>query len=133
MYFTVKSENEGLSIKVEFKEFKDANDTEVEFKVVFSELVEYVDSDSDDKYNESQDDTVQSIGLDDFQATIYTETTTDDGKALHYIIMTTIDNVFTAHVYIAGELSEVNDLTVTPTEMKIDFQINNFPYLESKV
>lgn len=129
--FTVKSENEGLSIKVEFNSSKESDDTEVEFKVVFSKLVEYVDSDLVDyKYDEDQDEYVNTSYLDEFQAAIYTETTTDDGKTLHYIKMTTIDNVFTAHVYIVGELSEVNGLTVTPTEMKIDIEINNFPYSE---
>jgi hypothetical protein len=48
---------------------------------------------------------------------------------LHYIIFTTSDDVFTAHIYFVEEFDIINGTLITPSETKIDIEINNYNYL----
>ncbi len=127
--FEVEYKSTGFSIENKYETESNSGEYELEFKVVFYKLIEYVDNDADGMYNSSNDVTIQEVPLNSFQPIDYSSTTLSSGNILHYIIVNTTDGVFTAHVYFVEQYSLVNNMTLTPFEAKIDIEINNFNYL----
>ncbi|MFW9972296.1 MAG: hypothetical protein ACFFDF_19075, partial [Candidatus Odinarchaeota archaeon] len=131
--FEITNESEGLSFKVEFTPNynPDSNDSQIalEFAVTFKEIVEYVDVNTDGVFTDSIDEVIGITPLDNFKDPIYTVQNISLDTKLHYIAFTTTDDVFTAHIYFVEEFAIVNDTLVTPSETKIDIEINNYNYL----
>jgi hypothetical protein len=118
-------------IQVEYESEVGSSETELSFKVRFYSLIEYNDMDSDGIYNESTDELVQELRLDDSNiGYLPIEYTTEmvGNTTLHIINVSTTDGVFSLQFYIAEEFTLVNGSLVTPSEMKIDIAINEFPF-----
>ena len=123
------AEDEGLKFQFEFEKDNGTVETELEFEVVLSEIIEYIDDPMDGYYNESIDEVVQVVKLDDWNPIVYTiETIGND--TVHVFSIETNDSVFSATIYITGEFTVVNDILVAPTQLKIDIGIHNFNYTE---
>jgi len=126
-------ESEGLSIEISYEsEMSSENSTtelELEFKVTFRKLIEFVDVDDDGIYNSSNDDTIQEVPLDSFQPVIYKPINISDDTLLHYFIVNTTDGVFAAHIYLVEEFDIVNGTFIKPTQTKIDIEITDFNYI----
>ncbi|MFX1378633.1 MAG: hypothetical protein ACFFA4_06030 [Promethearchaeota archaeon] len=131
--FEISNESEGLSFKVEFTpNYNPASNNsqiQLEFEVTFKQIVEYVDVDADGIFTESVDEEISVTSLDDFKAPIYTISDISLDTKMHYIVLTTTDDVFTAHVYFVEEFEIINETLITPTETKIDIEINNYNYV----
>ncbi len=133
--FQIKIEaGDDLGIKLEYESetVTDGSEVEleIEFKVVFKALIEFVDVDADGIFNESIDEEIQDYRLDDFSPIEYLPEVQADGSTLHYLRISTTDGVFTAHVFIASEFMALETTILTPTEVKIDIEIQNFPYMD---
>lgn len=127
--FVFKQESDGLEIKVSYEsEFNSESDKEIEFEVVFHEIVEYVDMDFNAIYDPSIDQTIQNLELDNFSAVVYSNSTISNDTTLHYFKIGTVDGVFIAYIYIGEEFTIVNNTLINPTQIKIDIEINNFNY-----
>ncbi|NPD90145.1 MAG: hypothetical protein HGN29_15650 [Asgard group archaeon] len=123
------AEDEGLKFQFEFERDNDTVETELEFQVVLSEIIEYIDDPMDGYYNESIDEVVQVVELNDWNPIVYTiETIGND--TVHVFSIETDDSVFSATIYITGEFTVVNEVLVAPTQLKIDVGIHNFNYTE---
>ncbi len=121
------TEDEGLEIQFEFEIDNDTVETEIEFEVTISEIVEYIDDPIDGFYNESIDEIVQALELDDFNPIVYTiETISND--TVHVFAVETTDGIFSAQIYFTGEFVLINDTLIAPTQLKIDIGIHNFNY-----
>ena len=132
--FEVEYSSDGLSIENEYNTDNGTEEFELEFEVNFKKLIEYNDTDSDGIYNKSKDDTVQEIKLGDdpgydFQDPIYTTEDLSIDTKLHYFIINTTNGVFTAYIYVVEEFAKVNNSVITPFEVKVDLEINNFNFL----
>ncbi|MFX0023351.1 MAG: hypothetical protein ACFE9S_13575 [Candidatus Hermodarchaeota archaeon] len=129
--FEISNESDGLSFKVEFTPnyVSNTSQIELEFEVTFREIVEYVDIDGDGVFNEAFDEEIDVYPLNDFKEPVYTIHDIGLDTQLHYIVYTTSDDVFTAHVYFVEEFEIINDTLVTPSETKIDIEINNYNYV----
>jgi hypothetical protein len=131
--FEISNESNGLSFKIEFTPnyISDSNTSqiELEFEVTFREIVEYVDVNMDGVFDESVDEEIDVYPLNDFKEPVYTISDIALDTKMHYIALTTSDDVFTAHAYFVEEFEIVNDTLVTPSETKIDIEINNYNYL----
>lgn len=103
---------------------------EVEFEVEFKKLIEFIDLNGNDIYEDATDQFVQEVELNSFQNASYTSSIISVDTTLHYIIVNTSDGVFTAHIFFVEEFAYVNDTLVVPTQAKIDIEINNFNYFE---
>ncbi|UYP44967.1 hypothetical protein NEF87_001252 [Candidatus Lokiarchaeum ossiferum] len=127
--------DDGIALKLEFEsEYENAtteSELEVEFKTVFKKIIEYVDIDGDGMFNKSNDTILQEYLIDTFKDPEYTAITQNDSSVLHYIKIGTADDVFTIHLFAAGEFMNVNSTTITPTQVKLDIEINDFPFLNS--
>ncbi|MBY9001024.1 MAG: hypothetical protein KGD64_08930 [Candidatus Heimdallarchaeota archaeon] len=129
--FKVKIEtgDEGIKIKFEFEKDNETLETEVEYKVVLSEIIEFIDTSADGFYNSSIDQEVQVLKIDEFKPILYTtELILND--TVHIFTVETVDEVFSATVYVTTEFTVINDVIVAPNQLKIDIGIHNFNYTE---
>jgi len=131
--FNIQNDSNGVEIGVEYTPDYDSSsnssEIELEFEVTFKEIVEYVDVDDNGMYNDSIDTEIQVLALSNFQPTYYEVQSISNDTDLHYFLVTTTDGVFSAHIFIAEEFEIVNDTLITPSETKIDIEIDNFNYL----
>ena len=132
--FEIEYNSDGLSVENEYNTDNGTAEFELEFEVNFKKLIEYNDTDSDGVYNKSVDDKVQEFKLGDdpgydFQAPIYTATDLSIDTKLHYFIINTTNGVFTAYIYVVEEFALVNNSIISPFEVKMDIEINNFNFL----
>ncbi|MHA1257283.1 MAG: hypothetical protein ACTSPS_16970, partial [Promethearchaeota archaeon] len=125
-YYLLNNSN-GFSIKTVYERESESNEIEVEFNITFVSIIEYNDTDQNKRYNAS-DDIVREHKLDSFQPTNYSIEILPTGNDLYHFIVNTTDGNFTAHIYIAEEFTPINNSIVTPTQIKVDIEINNFTY-----
>ncbi|MHA1474213.1 MAG: hypothetical protein ACTSRX_03610 [Promethearchaeota archaeon] len=133
--FQIKVEaGDDLGIKLEYESETTTDgvetELELEFKVVFKSLIEFVDMDDNGIYNSDNDTEIQEYKLDNFNPIEYTTIIQPDASTLHYFNVSTDDNVFIAHLFVAGEFMDLGATILTPTEVKIDIEITDFPYLD---
>ena len=128
----IKAEDK-LGIKLEYESETETDETEIEleieFKVEFKDLIEFVDTNADGLYTKDVDEEIQKYRLDDFSPIGYFPQIQPDNSTLHYFNVSTTDGVFTAHIFIAGEFMDLESTILTPTQVKIDLEILNFPYM----
>ena len=120
---------DGVEFKVEFETESVTNETEREFEVDFSELVEYLDINDNGVYDEENDTEIQTVVLDSFEPIAYTIENTTDGPVHIFDVLTT-DGVFGTRIYATGDFTEINGSVVAPTQVKIDVMILNFNFTE---
>ncbi len=134
----VKFDDDGVSIKISYQEESEGDDEseestefELEFKVEFRKLIEYIDLNANGMYDELFDRFIQEVALTSFKPVVYTLLNISNDTSLHYIIVKTIDSIFTAHIYVNEEFTLVNNSLITPSQIKINIEIKNFTYLNS--
>ncbi|TFF90321.1 MAG: hypothetical protein EU548_03610 [Promethearchaeota archaeon] len=117
-----------LTIEVSYYKEEDDDDSEIEFGVIFQQIIEFNDTDNDGIYNSSTDSTVQNVSLkpislvDNFTYSLSEETN------LYYFKFTTDNNNFSIHMYVAEEFTIYNNTLINPTQAKLDIEISNFNY-----
>ncbi|MFX1469351.1 MAG: hypothetical protein ACFFB8_11870 [Promethearchaeota archaeon] len=132
--FSVSYDSDGLSVELQYNpEFEgdDQNNIELEFSISFQKLIEFVDMDDNGIFDESVDQTIQEIEIKDFKSLNYSQISISPETTLHYFILNTIDGIFTAHIYFAEEFIKINNNIISPSQSKIDIEINNFNFLQS--
>ncbi len=145
---TIKSEKETDTGKDEFEATIDVNsDPEIKFdykveggdntvneelKVVLNEIIEFIDEDSGGTYDEN-DTVVQVYELSDigFDDLAYVTNDLGDDGTEHVITATTNDEVFSFVTHVTECFTQINGTNVKPTQLKIDYMINDFPYQET--
>ncbi|MHA1954862.1 MAG: hypothetical protein ACXAAM_02595 [Candidatus Heimdallarchaeaceae archaeon] len=120
--------SDGLILQLEFEEDNDSIETEIEFEVAFTEIMEFRDTSGDGIFNESEE-IIQTLELDDFKAIQYNVESIDN-ETVHVLFVETIDENFTATLYITGEFANISQTIVAPTEVKIDIGIHSFDFDE---
>ncbi len=133
----VTYDSDGLGIKISYEEELDSegvveadSEFELEFKVEFRKIIEFVDLDDNGMYDKAIDQVVQEYDLDSFQPIGYTTSILSDDTVLHYLIVNTTDGMFAVHIFFAEEFAVVNGTFISPTQTKFDIEITNFNYLE---
>lgn len=119
----------GVEFKIAFEAETATNETEREFEVDFSQLVEYIDENSNGVYDDSVDTDVQTLELNSFEPIAYT-TENISGILVHVFDVSTIDGVFSARIYATGDFTNINGSLIAPTQVKIDVFIHNFNFTE---
>ncbi|MHA2254100.1 MAG: hypothetical protein ACXAD7_27355, partial [Candidatus Kariarchaeaceae archaeon] len=130
--FEIRNNSNGLEVGVEYTPNYNpqANTTEIEleFEITFREIVEYVDINQNNVFDESTDNELQVIPLEVFETTQYSTIPITVDTDLHYFIVKTTDGIFTAHIYISEEFEIINNSLITPSETKIAIELKNFNY-----
>ncbi|MBY8992535.1 MAG: hypothetical protein KGD58_17450 [Candidatus Lokiarchaeota archaeon] len=129
----VKYDSDGVEIEVSYEsEFTSENETEfeIEFSVTFRKLIEFVDQNANGIYEPAIDTTIQEVALNSFHPVTYSTSVISGNTTLHYLLINSTDGVFKAHLFVAEEFTILNETLITPTETKIDIEIENFNYLD---
>lgn len=100
------------------------------FSLMIEQLVEYNDINDNGKYDHN-DVVVNSLPLSNITFTniTYTNSTTPDGKTFTIVETHTPDDLFAIILYLVSERITVSNTTITQKEIKIDFTINNYPFM----
>jgi hypothetical protein len=129
--FDVRYDDNGIEIELQYNPEIEGGEIELEFSVSFHKLIEFVDMDSDGIYDNSTDQTIQEVEIQEFSKINYSQIAISPNTTLHYIKLSTKDGIFKTHFYFSEEFTTINNSLVTPTQSKIDIEINNFNYTHS--
>ncbi|MFX0037253.1 MAG: hypothetical protein ACFE9I_16640 [Candidatus Hermodarchaeota archaeon] len=132
--FSVSYDSDGLSVELQYNpefESDDQNNIELEFSISFQKLIEFVDMDDNGIYDETVDQTIQEVEIKDFKSLNYFQISIAPETNLHYFILNTTDDIFTAHIYFSEEFVKINNNIISPSQSKIDIEINNFNFLQN--
>jgi hypothetical protein len=121
----------GISISFVYRSNLEAL-PEFTFNIVFQEIIEFLDIEENGVYDPEVDQKVQNYSIGDFKPANYTTISITNESSLHYFKISTINNTFTTHIYIAEEFTIVNNTLITPTQLKIDLEILNFNYTNNE-
>jgi hypothetical protein len=102
----------------------------LEFEVLFRGFIEYVDLNDNGVYDHKNDTLIEDYGLHSWQPVSYSLTPISNDSNLHYFLLNTTDGVFAAHIYFVEEFVFVDDILITPTQVKIDIEITGFDYAD---
>ncbi|MHA1472643.1 MAG: hypothetical protein ACTSQW_06055 [Promethearchaeota archaeon] len=125
-------ESEGLGIEISYESelsSESSNEFEIEFSITFRKLIEFVDMNSNNKFDPLIDVIIQEKDLNTFLPIEYIPVAISNDTDLHYFIVKTTDGNFSAHIYFSEEFLIINNTIVTPIQTKIDIEINSFPYI----
>ncbi|MFW9971320.1 MAG: hypothetical protein ACFFDF_14095 [Candidatus Odinarchaeota archaeon] len=127
--YYIKYDNDGINIELQYmSNYEEQNNIELNFSISFRKLIEFVDMDANGIYNDSIDQTLQVVEINDFSQINYSQILLSPNTKLHHVKLGTKDGVFTTHFYFSEEFTTVNNSLITPSESKIDIEINNFNY-----
>ncbi len=120
-----------LEIRFAYQSDMKESDFEIIFQVKFENLTEYVDQDGDGVFDESGDQKIQDVTLDSFKSILYTIQSGAINEKLHILTISTTDDIFTLRIIALENFAGINGSLVTPGEVKLDVEIQNFPYLNT--
>jgi len=118
----------GVEIQIGYKS-KIETDFEITFGITFRELIEYIDNDFNGMYDPEVDQRIQNYTLKDFLPISYEKVVIQDESFLHHLRIQTVSSNFTLNLYFAEEFTVVENSLISPTQAKIDIEIENFNYL----
>jgi hypothetical protein len=101
-----------------------------QFSLIVEQLVEYHDKNSNGKYDQNED-ILSSLNMSNITFTniTYTNSTASDGKTVTRIETHTPDSIFSIDIYFVNERTLYLNSTLTSKEIKIDFKITNYPFM----
>lgn len=124
--------DEQVEIKLKFKEETPGNGSESEeelsYAVETESLIEFEDANSNGVFDDGEAVSRYSLEDADFEPIAYTTQQTDSGVTDHVITAQSTDGVFTITLHVVGSFAEIGSTTVTPTEVKFDLAIKDYPF-----
>ncbi|MFX0023350.1 MAG: hypothetical protein ACFE9S_13570 [Candidatus Hermodarchaeota archaeon] len=126
--FDIRYDNDGIEIELQYNPDTEGSNIELDFSVSFQKLIEFVDMDSNGIYDNSTDQTIQEVEIQEFSKINYSQFVISPNTTLHYIKLETKDGIFKTHFFFSEEFTTVNNSLITPTQSKIDIEIDNFNY-----
>ena len=122
-------DEDGISFEIKYRSNFES-EFEIEFGILFRGLIEYVDLNENGVFDKKIDQIIQDVLLNSFQPVIYETSSICIDSTLHYLKISTKNNIFTAHIYFVEEFTIVENSLITPTQTKIDIEISNFDYIK---
>ncbi|MHA2037028.1 MAG: hypothetical protein ACW98X_11370 [Promethearchaeota archaeon] len=130
--YDIKYDEDGLKIEFSYESnYNSGSELELEFSIEFHEIVEYVDINGNGIYDSETDLSVQNVELKDFSPINYSSVSITNETNYHYLKIATTDKNFTAHIYISEEFYTINDTIITPNQLKINVEIDEFNFLNN--
>lgn len=124
------STEEGVKFEMEYEDLLVVGEVELEFEVKFDKIVEFVDNNGDGLYDDGEEIYVYDLEEVSFAPAQYTPENVN-GVTVHKVTIQTEDGVFKVTLYASGTPLIISGENVGPNEVKIDIEINNFPYHDS--
>jgi len=117
--------------KLIFDYISDTNKSEIDLRFIISinKIFEYHDINENGRYNKNDIiETSYLLNNTNFTDIEYSYENSSDGEEITLISATTEDGIFTIILYLSGNFSQLNNQTLSPSEIKMDFIINNYPF-----
>ena len=119
----------GPRLKLDYENNLHSSENELSFDLKIRELIEYRDTNRNGRYDEGEIIVnTYSFENSNFKNFTYQNQLSDDGEKINFVSTQTEDDVFKMNLYFSGNFSEINNQILSPSEVKIDFIINNYPY-----
>jgi hypothetical protein len=122
-------------IEIEFAYKKQVDEVEntVKPQIKFRELIEFNDTNGNDVFDQA-DDVISEYDLGDveYDPITYVTRNTLDNQTEHVFTAQTTDGIFKIVLHVVGEFAKIDSGTITPTEVKIDILIENFPFTQDE-
>jgi len=99
----LQAEDEGLRIKVDYSKDIKNNDYDLEFEILFSTLIEFIDNNNDSIFTENQDTLLDEITLDSFNDFQYSFYLIENTTYMHYFKISTTDGNLIFHIFFVEE------------------------------
>ncbi len=111
----------------------DAIANQPHFHLSIEKIIEYYDTNNNGRYDRN-DLIASSLSFSNmtFTEISYTNTTSSDGNVIYYMKTHTVDNIFALSLYMASNKTSLYNNIITPEEMKIDFIITNYSFLNQE-
>jgi len=102
------------------------------FRITLTKIIEFEDINENERYD--YNDVV--ISTYDFKSInfnniTYSNETTISGENVVKMTTQTIDDIFSLNMMMSDNFTSINNNLISPSEMKIDFIIKNYPYLNN--
>ncbi len=95
----------------------------LEFQITIYSIVEFIDENDNGIYEPDIDQEIQEMVLDSWNDISYVN------SSAHIFTITTTDDVFLVRIFAVEGYTDVNGTIIAPAEIKIDFEIHNFPFI----
>jgi len=127
IFFTIDN---GPTLQLSYIPTLNASIGERHFSLIVEQLIEYNDINANGKYDHT-DSIVSSQNLSNITFTniTYTNSTTPEGKTFTVIETHTSNDLFSILIYLVSEKTMFQNTTITQKEIKIDFKITNYPFM----
>jgi hypothetical protein len=132
--FEIKfSTEEGIRLDLGFSSETNATEFELEVKVLFYQLVEFVDQNGDGVPSAGEEVQTMDLTAKAYSSSTVTQITSKDGESGYKFESHIMNEAFVFQIIaeIFPTYALVNDTIVKPMEMKITIVIKDFPYEES--
>ena len=128
VHFKVSDEPE---FEIGYQSESEAVEHELEFSIRFQALIEFLDLNNNNNYEESTDQLLTEFDLDlEYLDLSYITQNFGSGKIVHIINTTSMDGVFSLQFYVVESISRINGAIIVPSQIKLDIGINNFIFSE---
>ncbi|MHA2094678.1 MAG: hypothetical protein ACW98F_08615 [Candidatus Hodarchaeales archaeon] len=124
--------SDGPEFHIEYRSESESVEREISLEVRFHSLIEFIDTNGNNIFDEDFDQEIQEYELDtDFTPIV--NGTRDDGFGNKILTFNTTseDGVFSLQFYVLTSVSPLFGSIVVPSEIKLDLAIINYPFLES--
>jgi hypothetical protein len=117
--------------RLQYENNKDLNQNELCFEIKIRELIEYRDINRNGRFDIG-DYIVNTYSFNNsiFKNLTYQKQISNDNEPFNLVSTQTMDDVFRMNLYFSNNFSNINNQILTPSELKIDFIIENFLFEE---
>ncbi|UCF09149.1 MAG: hypothetical protein JSW28_05590, partial [Thermoplasmata archaeon] len=118
-------------VSMEFSKYNNTPEPEIEISVEFREIIEFEDNNDNGIYDSGDEEvSVYDLREVDYREIEYSTRVTQDGETEHILTSQTTDSVFKVVVHAVGNFAIIESGAISPSEIKIDLIIQNYPYKE---
>ena len=118
---------EGLKIELRYRSDLES-ECELEFGILFRQLIEYIDINQNGIYEPEIDQKIQNMSLNEFRPLIYESMNISRDTKLHYIKVQTENEIFIAHIYFVEEFATTQDNALDTTATASDLAAMGLSY-----
>jgi len=105
---------------------------QLNFKIALKKIIEFADLNGNERFDYSDlEISTYSFELVNFTNITYSNVTMSPGVNTIQMSTQSVDEVFTLNLYISDNFTNFKNHVISPSEMKIDFIIHQYPYIKN--
>ena len=117
------------SLNLDYMPSGNESNIQLSFKIILNKIVEFIDLNDNGQYDHSDEISgTYKFNLTNFTDLIYYNETLTSGESIVRADTHTMDNIFSIDMMYSDNFTQCYKHLISPSEMKIDFIIQNYPY-----